>query len=217
IRSASTSPRSATGRFPSDACSRTPRASSASRWETFAFPTMDQLLASFDRAEQVLAPGAWWHYSNLAYVLLGELVERVSGLPYQRFVEERLIGPAGLARTSWEPAGPVARAYYVDPYSGVLRQEADISETSAVGGLWSTVGDLCRWGAWLRDREAMLSVQVMADVESWTLAHGLGLMLHRRGDRILYGHDGAMPGFLASLVCSQPEDVQAAVLTNATT
>jgi hypothetical protein len=60
-------------------------------------------------------------------------------------------------------------------------------------------------------------VQVMADPDRWLLAWGLGLMLHRRGERILYGHDGAMPGFLASLICSHEEDVQAAVLTNATT
>jgi CubicO group peptidase (beta-lactamase class C family) len=186
-------------------------------WETLAFPTVADLLADFDRAEQVLDPGAWWHYSNLAFLLLGELVARVGGMPYERFVEERLIGPAGLSRTEWEKREPVASPFYVDPYSGVLRAEADITETSAAGGLWSTVGDLCRWGAWLRDREAMHVVQVMADPDRWLLAHGLGLMLHRRGDRILYGHDGAMPGFLASLVCSRDEDVQVAVLTNATT
>lgn len=63
----------------------------------------------------------------------------------------------------------------------------------------------------------MHAVQVMADPDAWLLAFGLGLMLHRRGDRILYGHDGAMPGFLASLVCSAPDDVQACVLTNAST
>ena len=88
---------------------------------------------------------------------------------------------------------------------------------SAAGDLWSTAGDLCRWGALLRDREPMHAVQVMADPDSWLLAFGLGLMLHRRGDRILYGHDGAMPGFLAALVCSREEDVQACVLTNAST
>lgn len=186
-------------------------------WESLAFPTTAELLARLDQAEQVLEPGAWWHYSNLAYVLLGEVVARAGGARYEQFVDERLVRPAGLARTGWQPEEPVARGYYVDPYSGVLRPEPDIAETSAAGGLWSTVADLCRWGAWLRDREPMHAVQVMADPDRWLLAHGLGLMLHRRGDRILYGHDGAMPGFLASLVCSREEDVQAAVLTNATT
>jgi CubicO group peptidase (beta-lactamase class C family) len=185
-------------------------------WESLAFPSVAELLARFDEAEQVLEPGAFWHYSNLAYVLLGEVAARASGTPYEELAERR-ISEAGLGRTSWAPVAPVASPYYVDPYSGALRPETDIAETSAAGGLWSTVGDLCRWGAWLRDREAMHVVQVMADPDRWLLAHGLGLMLYRRGDRIFYGHDGAMPGFLASLVCFREEDVQVAVLTNATT
>jgi len=186
-------------------------------WETLAFPTTAELLGRLDEAEQVLEPATWWHYSNLGFNLLGEVVARASGRPYAQFVEEFLIGPAGLQRTGWEPQEPAAHGYYVDPYSGVLRPESDIAEASAAGGLWSTVGDLCRWGAWLRDRESMQLLQAMADQESWLYGSGLGLLLHRRGDRVLYGHDGAMPGFLASLACSRQEDVQAAVLTNAST
>jgi CubicO group peptidase (beta-lactamase class C family) len=187
-----------------------------SAWETLSFPAVTEMLERLDEAEQVVEPGSWWHYSNLAYLLLGEVVERAAGTPYASFVEERFLRPASLAQTAWEP-GNAAGGYYVDPYSGVLRPEADFRDASAAGGLWSTVGDLCRWGAWLRDREAMHVVQVMADPDRWLAAHGLGLMLYRRGDRILYGHDGAMPGFLASLVCSREEDIQACVLTNAST
>jgi CubicO group peptidase (beta-lactamase class C family) len=189
-------------------------------WETFEFPTMPELLDRLDEAEQILEPGAYWHYSNLAYALLGEVVAQASGSPYEQFVEERLFGPIGLGRTSWERGEPAARGYFVDPYSGVLHPEAElrrIDGISAAGDLWSTAGDICRFGAWLRDREPMHAVQIMADQDSWLLAHGLGLMLHRRGERVLYGHDGAMPGFLASLVCSRSDDVQACVLANAST
>ena len=189
-------------------------------WETFDFPTTQELLATLDDAEQVLEPGAWFHYSNLAYALLGEVVSRASGMPYERFVEERLLAPLGLDRTTWVRAEPAARGYFVDPYSGVLRAEGEIERSggaSAAGDLWSTTGDLCTWGAWLRDREPMHAVQVMADPGQWLLAWGLGLQLHRRGDRILYGHGGAMPGFLAALACSRDEDVQVCVLTNGST
>ena len=189
-------------------------------WETFDFPAMPELLATLDEAEQVLEPGAWFHYSNLAYALLGEVVSQASGIGFTQFVEERLIAPLGLRRTTWERTEPAARGSFVDPYSNVLRPEGEIVRSggvSAAGDLWSTTGDLCAWGAWLRDREPMHAVQVMADPSQWLLAWGLGLQLHRRGDRILYGHDGAMPGFLAGLACSREEDVQACVLTNAST
>jgi CubicO group peptidase (beta-lactamase class C family) len=189
-------------------------------WETFEFPTTAELLASLDRAEQVVEPGAWWHYSNLAYALLGEVVAQASGTPYERFVEERLLGPLGLGRTGWERTEPAARGYLVDPYSSVLRPEVElrrIDGVAAAAALWSTTADLCAWGAWLRDREPMHAVQAMADQEHWLLGWGLGLMLHRRGERILYGHDGAMPGFLSVLLGSREEDVQTCVLTNSST
>jgi CubicO group peptidase (beta-lactamase class C family) len=189
-------------------------------WESLEFPSMAELLERLDTAEQVLESGAHWHYSNLAYALLGEVVAQASGLPYERFVEERLLVPLGLTRTTWERAEPAARGYFVDPYAGILRPEAEVRRidgVSAAGDLWSTTNDLCRWGAWLREREAMHAVQVMADPERWLLGWGLGLQLHRRGDRVLYGHGGAMPGFLACLACSREEDVQACVLTNAST
>ena len=189
-------------------------------WETFEFPTTEELVATLDEAEQLLEPGSWWHYSNLAYALLGAVVAQASGTPYERFVDERFLGPLGLGRTTWEPAAPAARGYYVDPHSGVLRRETELGRidgVSAAADLWSTAGDICRWGAWLREREPMHGVQAMADPGSWLLAWGLGLMLHRRGDRVLYGHDGSMPGFLAVLLCSREEDMQACVLTNSST
>ena len=54
----------------------------------------------------------------------------------------------------------------------------------------------------------------MADLQQWTLGWGLGLMLHRRGDRLLIGHDGAMPGFLASMVVHRESRLGVVVLTN---
>jgi hypothetical protein len=58
--------------------------------------------------------------------------------------------------------------------------------------------------------------QVIADLEGWTRAWGLGLVLSRRGERILHGHAGAMPGFLASLVAfvRGNEHAGAVVMTN---
>lgn len=189
-------------------------------WETLDFPDTAELLARLREAEQVLEPGSHWHYSNLAYALLGEVVARVSGAPCTDVVAERFLRPLGLRRTTWLRAEPAARGYYVDPFADVLRPEAEIERvgaTSPAGDLWSTAADLCRWAGWLASREEMHAVQVMAEPERWTLAWGLGLQLHRRGDRILFGHGGAMPGFLAGLAGSRREGVAAAVLTNAST
>ncbi|HZO63294.1 MAG TPA: serine hydrolase domain-containing protein, partial [Gaiellaceae bacterium] len=188
-------------------------------WETLEFPKGDELVARLADAELVLPAGERWHYSNLAYALLGEVVARVAGFPFADFVDERLIRPAGLERTTWRSAEPAARGYFVDPYARTLHAEPtlDGDGVEAVGSLWSTPSDLCAWARHLASIEAMHQVQIMDDPESWTLGHGLGLQLFRRGERVFFGHGGAMPGFLAMLLGRRAEGIGAAVVTNAST
>ena len=194
-------------------------------WETLRFPGEEELLARLGEAEQVLAPGAAWHYSNLAYALLGHVVARVSGTPFRDYVQERLLEPLGLTRTTWGPAAPAAKPYVVEPYSDALQREPELELGGKGGesGLSSTVGDLARWGSFLADPdEAILApvsvaemhdVQIMAEPD-WTLGWGLGIELWRRGERIFAGHTGGFPGFLSMLVYSRRERVGSVVLTN---
>ena len=72
-------------------------------WETLRFPHEKELLAGLEEAEQVLPPSTAWHYSNLAYALLGHVVSRVSGMPYHDYVRERLLRPVGLERVKSGP------------------------------------------------------------------------------------------------------------------
>ena len=84
---------------------------------------------------------------------------------------------------------------------------SDMGAVAAMGQLWSTVGDLCRWAVFLAGgREGVLaettveelwSPQVIVNPDEWSVGWGLGLELQNRGGRIFGGHGGAMPGFLA--------------------
>jgi CubicO group peptidase (beta-lactamase class C family) len=195
-------------------------------WETLEFPDREGLVSGLADAEEVLRPGARWHYSNLAFALLGEVVARRSGQEYEGYVRERLLVPLGLTRTTFEQVQPAANAYLVEPYADAVRPEQNVIKGAfaAAGSLWSTTGDLCRWGTFLVDGaegvlaretlEEMRRFQSMADLEEWKLGWGLGLMLMREGDRIFVGHGGAMPGFLAGLAVSPKERSGAVVLVN---
>jgi CubicO group peptidase (beta-lactamase class C family) len=197
-------------------------------WETLQFPDRDELVASLGEAEQVLASGASWHYSNLAFALLGEIIARRSGVEYEDYVRERLLEPLGLTRTTFEQAPPAATGYFVEAYSDRVRTERDLTKSAfaAAGSLWSTTGDLGRWGRFLVDGEEtvlaketveeMRRFQSMADLETWKLGWGLGVMLLREDDRVFVGHGGSMPGFLAGLAISPKERSGAVVLVNTT-
>jgi CubicO group peptidase (beta-lactamase class C family) len=195
-------------------------------WESLDLPERDEMLARLDEAEQVLEPGQHWHYSNLGFVLLGEVVERVSNTPYRDYLAERILRPLGLARTTFSPEEPAAQGYFVDPFSDAVRPEppVDLRGTAAAGQLWSTTGDLARWASFLADpdpavlapatAEEMRAVQAIAEPERWLRGWGLGLELNRRGDRVWAGHGGAMPGHLASFVFRARERAGAVVLSN---
>ena len=197
-------------------------------WETLQFPSREELVGGLAESEQVLAPGAYQHYSNLAFSLLGEVVARVTGLEYERYVDDRVLRPLGLDRTSWKPKAPAARGYFVDPWTdeAVVEPVAEGRATASAGELWSTASDLCRWAAFLADPEPqvlsrdtveeMHAFQTMADLEHWTVGYGLALMLMRKGDRLFSGHSGAHLGFLGNVACHRPSRTGAAVLTNST-
>jgi CubicO group peptidase (beta-lactamase class C family) len=195
-------------------------------WETLTFPGEEDLLRGLEEAEQVLPPMAAWHYSNLAYALLGIVVARISGTPLRDYVEERLLGPVGLERTTWGPGEGAALPYFVEPYSDSVRREPvlELGGKGGESGLYSTVGDLARWGAFLCDPdESVLSPSSVAEMHdlnvmaeaNWTLGWGLGIELWRRGERIFGGHTGGFPGFLSILAYSRRDRVGAVVLTNA--
>lgn len=200
-----------------------------SGWETLDFPTREEVLASLGEVELVLDPARAWHYSNLGFVLLGEVVARHAGMPIERSVEARVLRPLGLEATTWGPSEPAARGYLTHPFADSVMHEpvgVQKSGTAAAGGLWSTTGDLARFGAFLYEPEPavlapstvaeMRALRVMSEPMRWTLGFGLGLMLHRFGDRVFVGHDGGAMGGVSSLVVEPETGVGAAVLANTT-
>jgi CubicO group peptidase (beta-lactamase class C family) len=198
-------------------------------WVSGEAPTIAELLESMSTYELVLPAARAHHYSNLAYALLGELVARRSGMPYREYVDERLIGPLQLTRTTWQPEPPFAQGYLVDEYAGTAHREphTDLRGVAAMGQLWATVTDLASWvhvlaagrdGVLARQTvDEMWFPQVIVDPERWDRGWGLGLELLNRDGRIFGGHGGAMPGHLAGAYVHRESGIGSAVLTNAGT
>lgn len=174
--------------------------------------------------------GRRFHYSNPGYALLGALVEEVRGAGWEEVLRREVLEPLGLNRTSARPEAPYAKGWAVHPWADVMLPEPaeDLGRMAPAGQLWSTTGDLARFAAFLaRGDERVLSADSLremrtpaapsqaADVLSG-YAYGLGLELRRWEDRLLVGHSGSLPGFLASLTIDLEEDVAAVVLANCT-
>ncbi|MGW2442614.1 serine hydrolase domain-containing protein [Streptomyces sp. NPDC001675] len=179
----------------------------------------------------VLHPvGRRHHYSNPGYTLLGALVERLRGAAWTDVLGREVLEPLGLTRTSAQPQAPHAGGWAVHPWADALLPEPleDLGRMAPAGQLWSTTADLARFAAFLAGGDdrvlSAASVQEMrtpaAPAETSDVvdgaAYGLGMQIQRRDGRLIVGHSGSLPGFLANLSISVEDDVAAVVLTNCT-
>ncbi len=192
-------------------------------WERSPGVPIEQLLAANDGSAAVFGPHEHYHYSNLAFGLLGEAVARLRGEPWMALVQSRILDPLGMRRTSYLPQQPHEQGFSVHHLAGTLTPEPayDTGAMAPAGQLWSTIEDLAAFAAFI----ALGNPEVLADE---TLAemrrpvdpapdYGLGVRLVPWSGGMLAGHTGSMPGFQAALFADPMTHVGVVALTNATT
>ncbi len=199
-------------------------------WDTLDQPDATSLMRGFAEAERVGRPHTRWHYSNLAYAVLGQVVEKLEGRPWVDSLDARLLQPLEMRRTT---VGFVDDAhvtgYFVPPFHDVPRAEPviDLRAMTPVGGLASTARDLARWSAFVASPdpeilspdtlEEMCQPQVLLDTERWNGGMGLGFFVHRApSGRTWVGHDGGMPGHITSLLTHRESGTGGIVLMSNT-
>jgi CubicO group peptidase (beta-lactamase class C family) len=174
-------------------------------------------------------PGRRFHYSNIGFAILGELVARLRGIPWAQALQQDVLDPLGLTRTTHRPQAPHAMGYAVHPYADVLlaEPEHDAGAMAPAGQLWTTVADLARWTAFLRDGGDVLAASTLREMREplalddrrgapWTGAHGLGLQIWNADGVRSFGHGGSMPGFLAIMRMVPQSGDGAVIMSNAT-
>ena len=198
-------------------------------WERTEGGSFDELVSGLASTASPFEPGATYHYSNLGYALLGEVVARTAGRSWWECLSERVLQPLGMTRTSYDPFDPHAQGYSVAPWAPLLTEEPafDTGAMAPAGQVWSTVMDLATYADFLitghRDVLPFETLEEMSTPQSGTSAggltsgYGLGLRLLAGGSGLLVGHTGSMPGFQASLFVDRGRRAGAVVLANSTT
>ncbi len=167
-------------------------------------------------------PANRYEYSNLGYAILGRVIREVSEMSAMDWASTRIFFPLGMRQTTWDaegiPDSQRARGYRIDGEQWVEEPPLARGAFSPMGGLWTTVSDLCRFvllqmSAWpARDdpdtgpirRSSLREMQQGAQTwsgrqEGWAglaASYGFGLVAgeHPRHGRVV-GHSGGLPGF----------------------
>ncbi len=195
-------------------------------WERTQGGSLADLTLGAD--DVVLGAGRRFHYSNLGFGLLGELVATLRGTTWEDAVTAEVLAPLGMIRTTPRPVQPAAAGTAVHPWADVVLPEPEhhAGVMAAAGQLWATLDDLARFGAFLLgdtgdvlDPTTLEEMAVPAGVDDsaagWS-AYGLGLQVMRVDGRTLIGHGGSMPGFLAGVFVDRDEQIGAVSLANTT-
>jgi D-alanyl-D-alanine carboxypeptidase len=150
-------------------------------------------------------PGGRFEYSNYGFVLLGALIERVSGVSYYDYVRDHVFRPAGMTSTGSLPESvevPGRAVGYMRP-SPDGAWEPNTSTLpwrgTAAGGGYSTVGDLLRFAQAL-DSGRLLSKATLAEaIRPHQQQYGYGFDVQGQGRLASYGHGGGAPGMNGEL------------------
>ncbi len=172
-------------------------------------------------------PGSRFSYSNSGFILLGAVIEKVTGQRYEDYVRKVVWGPAGMDSTACldrdAPSDVRAIGYYRDPEKDPSRWESNASivprKGSPAGGCFSNVGDLFRFARALRAGKlvhagTLAEMLTQQSPEGSQLRYGLGFILSGTGSDRVVGHGGSFPGAYGELDIYLDRDATVVVLSN---
>jgi CubicO group peptidase (beta-lactamase class C family) len=179
----------------------------------------EQTIARFKDKPLNFPPGEQWKYSNSGYIVLGYIIEQVSGQSYEAFLQQNIFEPLQMKDTGYDHNdGSLAIGY-----TGTWRTEADYIDMTipyAAGGLYSTVEDLYRWDQALYTEQLVpkdlldLMFTPHAKTSDPGLSYGYGWDVGKMNNHKAVGHGGGIEGFATGIRRYTDDKVTIIVLSN---
>ncbi|MFC4312377.1 serine hydrolase domain-containing protein [Steroidobacter flavus] len=179
--------------------------------------TPSDFVRLFGNREPAFPPGSRWGYSNFGFIVLGAIVEQVSGVPWDAYLDTHVFRIAGMTSTS-----PLASyANTAEPCTGAAQtglKPLPFYVGLPAGGGYSTLGDLHLFAAALRETRLLdathLDLLTRARVAAGSAQWSLGLRVAVRNAASCYGHGGSAPGINADFAAYPDSGYHTIVLSN---
>jgi D-alanyl-D-alanine carboxypeptidase len=177
-------------------------------------------------------PGKGWDYSDTNYIVLGMIIEKVTGQTYYDLAKKRLLKPLKLKHTRPQ-TGPVIKglipgyAGKENPFGGedeILKNGKFVFNPQfewTGGGMVTTTEDLSRWAKAMYEGKAFsknMLEEMLKGVDSPQLGrdakYGLGVIIRPTSKGLTYGHSGFFPGYFTEMMYFPKEKIAIAVQVN---
>jgi CubicO group peptidase (beta-lactamase class C family) len=170
----------------------------------------DSLITLFKNVPADFRPGTKFNYSNSNYILLGFIIEKITGKSYYSIVRAHIFQPLGMNHSGFDFASlksaDKATGYYV--LTNKSKKPAaivDSSVTYAAGSIYSTIGDLYKWDRALYTTKIMHDSSLQKSFTPFKNNYGYGWMIDSAYDKKAVMHEGGTLGF-TSFIGRIPED-----------
>ena len=182
--------------------------------------SVDEVVDLFRDEPLDFIPGERFSYSNSGYVLLGHLIEELSGKPSEQFLKENIFQPLGMANTAYhrpgDPSPGPARGYNID-----LTQAQYFDIPTASGAVASTIEDLYLWSRALRGEGLLAQGSIdnmftpyVETVPYDIFDYGYGWYINTSSNPSYVFHSGGFPGYEAMIRIHRDDDAVVIMLGN---
>jgi CubicO group peptidase (beta-lactamase class C family) len=183
------------------------------------FPaTTGEMVARFQDKPLDFQPGEKYSYSNSGFVLLGYIIEKITGESYEKFVTENLFQPLGMKDSGYDSNTKIipyrAEGYSVSPNGYVHAGFIDMSVPHAAGALYSTTGDLLKWEQGLFGGKVLQPGSLQKMTTPFLSGYAFGLMVDTSGGHKRISHGGGIEGFNTVLEYFPDDKLAVVVLEN---
>ena len=175
---------------------------------------LDSLIARFKNKPLDFSPGEKYSYSNSGYILLGYIIEKVTGRSYFRVVREQIFQPLQMTHSGFDFAGLKSSDKATGYISITARQSAFIIDSSvsfAAGSIYTTVGDLYKWDRALYTGRIISQASLQKAFTPHLSKYGYGWMIDTLYGKKAVEHGGGIPGFF-TFILRVPEDETCIIL-----
>ncbi|MEO1626745.1 MAG: serine hydrolase domain-containing protein, partial [Bacteroidota bacterium] len=188
--------------------------------------TPEAIIDSFKNEEFDFEPNTEFRYNNSGYVLLGAIIEKISGMSYADFIQQRIFDKIGMTQSYYDDHStiiPKRASGYEKAGDGYANASyLDMSLPYAAGSLLSTVDDLYKWQSALQADKLVKKETLQQAFTRYKLKngeeidYGYGWFLNKLFGEPVIEHSGGIYGFLAQGVYIPNDNIYVAVLTNCT-
>jgi len=178
----------------------------------------DSIIALFKNEPYDFSPGSSYAYNNSAYFLLATIIEKLSGLSYEQYVQQNILGPVGLKNTGVEKTDSIMKnnaAGYRLRENGWRKARPIALEIPLGGGnMVSNVEDLYRWQRALYKENFIADSLYKKMITPYLSNYGYAMDVDSLGSYKRLGHDGNIPGFASYCYYYPDADLSVIVLSN---